>query len=139
MIEISAWVDTGATTAAPLPVFASGKSFGGRMSSQYLSKHQNAQAKGIVFFGFPLHPAGQPAVARAEHLYSVSKPMLFLQGTRDALARLDLVEEVCNSLKQTELQTFEGADHSFMRGKQILVPQLADAAAAWLRSHVEGT
>jgi len=120
---------------APLPVFASGKSFGGRMSSQYLSKHKVVGIEGIVFFGFPLHPANAPAIERAEHLKAVNKPMLFLQGTRDALARPDLIEGVCSSLTNTELQTFEGADHAFMRGKQMLVPQLAEAAVAWLSRH----
>jgi predicted alpha/beta-hydrolase family hydrolase len=120
---------------ASLPVYASGKSFGGRMSSQYLSKHNEAAVDGIVFFGFPLHAANEPSVVRAEHLKTVNKPMLFLQGTRDTLARLDLIESVCNSLTETELQTFEGADHAFMRGKQVLVPQLAEAAVAWLKRH----
>ena len=70
-----------------LPLFASGKSFGGRMSSQYLATHPDAGVKGIVFYGFPLHPAGKPSIDRAEHLKEVKVPMLFLQGTKDTLAQ----------------------------------------------------
>lgn len=125
-----------ARTHAPgLPLYASGKSFGGRMTSQLLSKSNVNDVKGIIFFGFPLHPAGQPSITRGEHLGDVRVPMLFLQGTKDALARLDLVKGVDESLPLSELQTFEGADHAFMRGKKSLVNELADAAALWLRNH----
>ena len=120
------------------PLFASGKSFGGRMSSQHLSKQDQTRVKGLVFFGFPLHPANEPAVTRAEHLKNVSLPMLFLQGTKDALARLDLIQDVCSSLASAELQTFEGADHAFMRGKKPLVAELADAASSWLQKQCAG-
>lgn len=116
-----------------LPLFVSGKSFGGRMSSQCLSKHPETAVKGLVFFGFPLHPANQPAVTRAAHLGSVKVPMLFLQGTRDALARLDLIQEVCESLQLAELQTIEGSDHAFMQGKKSFVPELAERAEQWLK------
>jgi predicted alpha/beta-hydrolase family hydrolase len=116
------------------PLFLSGKSFGGRMSSQYLSKHPGSGVKGIIFFGFPLHPMNDPGVTRAEHLKTVDVPMLFLQGTKDTLARLDLIEGVCGSLPLADLQTFEGSDHAFMRGKKSFVPELADAAAQWLKS-----
>jgi predicted alpha/beta-hydrolase family hydrolase len=119
-----------------LPLFAAGKSFGGRMSSQYLSKNAGANVKGLVFFGFPLHAAGEPSVARAEHLAAIKVPMLFLQGTRDALARLDLIQHVCESLPLTELQTFEGSDHAFKRGKKSFIPELADAAEVWLKRHL---
>ena len=120
-----------------LPLYVSGKSFGGRMSSQYLSKNADVGVKGLVLFGFPLHAAGEPAVTRAEHLRSVSVPMLFLQGTRDSLARIDLIQGVCGSLQLAELQTFEGSDHAFMRGKKSFVPELADAAALWLKRQCE--
>jgi predicted alpha/beta-hydrolase family hydrolase len=66
-----------------LPLFVAGKSFGGRMASQYLSAHPDAAVKGIIFYGFPLHPPGKPSTERAEHLKEVKSPMLFLQGTKD--------------------------------------------------------
>src|SRR5205085_12457141 len=96
-----------------LPLFAAGKSFGGRMTSQYLSAHHNAAVKGIIFYGFPLHAPGKPSVERAEHLKDVKTPMLFLQGTRDELAAWDLIEPLCSSLALAELIKIEGANHAF--------------------------
>ena len=75
-----------------LPLFVAGKSFGGRMTSQFLSAHHDATVKGIIFYGFPLHPSGKPSTERAEHLKDVKVPMLFLQGTKDELATWDLIE-----------------------------------------------
>ena len=120
-----------------LPLFAAGKSFGGRMSSQYLSRNADVDVRGLVFFGFPLHAAGAPAVARAEHLNNIKVPMLFLQGTRDALAQLDLMQGVCESLPSAEIQTFEGSDHAFKRGKKSFIPELTEAAEGWLKRHVQ--
>lgn len=114
-----------------LPLFAAGKSFGGRMSSQYLSTHPDAEVKGIIFYGFPLHPAGKPSIDRAEHLKAVKVPMLFLQGTKDTLARWDLIEEVCGSLKKAKLVKLEGADHSFKAGKQDTMSLLVKATSEW--------
>ncbi|HSF46173.1 MAG TPA: alpha/beta family hydrolase, partial [Chitinophagaceae bacterium] len=88
-----------------LPLFASGKSFGGRMSSQYLATKPSDAVKGIVFFGFPLHQSGKPSIERAEHLKAVQVPMLFLQGTRDELASYELIEQVCASLDLASLVT----------------------------------
>lgn len=113
-------------------LYAAGKSFGGRMSSHYLSKASPSFVRGIVFYGFPLHPAGAPAITRADHLKQVNVPMLFLQGTRDALAEKGLIKEVCDSLSSATLVTFEGADHSFKAGKKEFLSELADATAAWL-------
>lgn len=115
-----------------LPLFVSGKSFGGRMSSQYLSAHHNAKTKGIIFYGFPLHPQGKPSIERAEHLKEVKIPMLFLQGTRDELATWDLIESVCASLPLAELIKIEGADHSFKAGKQNIIQLLADKTKEWM-------
>ena len=115
-----------------LPLFVSGKSFGGRMSSQYLSTHPHIAVKGIIFYGFPLHPLGKPSVERAEHLKDVKVPMLFLQGTRDAMATLDLIESVCSSLPQATFVAIEGADHSFKAGKQNIVPTLANTTWEWM-------
>ncbi len=116
----------------PVPVFAAGKSFGGRMSSQFLSDHSPEFVKGIVLFGFPLHPAGKPGIERAEHLQKVKVPMLFLQGTRDDLATWNLIEAVTQKLTLATLQKIEGADHSFKAGKQNLIPLLAEATQQWI-------
>lgn len=114
------------------PLFIAGKSFGGRMSSQYLSGHADTSVKGIIFYGFPLHPAGTPSTERAEHLKNVKVPMLFLQGTRDALATWDLVESVCSTLPKAILVKIEGADHSFKVGKINIMEILVKATNDWV-------
>lgn len=114
-----------------IPLLAGGKSFGGRMTSQALSKSSHPAVKGIVLVGFPLHAAGNPGTERAAHLTSVTLPMLFLQGTRDALADIGLMEEVTDRHKLATLRRFEGADHSFKAGKQDLIPVLASAIREW--------
>ncbi len=113
-------------------IFGAGKSFGGRMSSQWLAKNQPDYVKGLIFYGFPLHPAGAPAIDRADHLKEVMVPMLFLQGTRDALAEIGLIKQVTGKLKRASLVLFEKADHSFKSGKQEFIPELANATKAWL-------
>jgi len=117
-----------------LPLFVAGKSFGGRMTSQYLSSHHDTSVKGIIFYGFPLHPAGKPSTERADHLKDVKIPMLFLQGTRDALATWDLIESVCTSLPLAKLVRIEGADHSFKAGKQNVIQLLVDTTRDWINS-----
>jgi len=117
-----------------LPLFVAGKSFGGRMTSQYLSSHHDTSVKGIIFYGFPLHPAGKPSTERADHLKDVKIPMLFLQGTRDALATWDLIESVCTSLPLAKLVRLEGADHSFKAGKQNVMQLLVDTTRDWINS-----
>jgi len=114
-----------------VPLIISGKSFGGRMSSQYASTHPEAHIRGIVFFGFPLHPAGKPSTERADHLQKVKVPMLFVQGTRDELATLELIEQVSGSLPNATLIKIEGADHAFKAGKQDVISMLADHAFGW--------
>jgi uncharacterized protein len=116
-----------------LPLTAGGKSFGGRMTSQRLSKECPSFVKGIVFYGFPLHPSGKPSIDRAVHLSSIHIPMLFLQGTRDTLAEMELIEGVCSNLPTAKLEKFEGADHSFNRGKENNIPVLARMTEEWLR------
>ena len=115
-----------------LPLFLSGKSFGGRMSSQYLSLHNDAAVHGLIFYGFPLHPAKKPSTDRAEHLKLLKQPMLFLQGSKDALAEWHLIEGVCAALANASLIKLEGADHAFKKGKENLVPQLAKQTRAWI-------
>ena len=112
------------------PLLAGGKSFGGRMSSQLAAKGP-LPVRGLVFVGFPLHAAGKPGVDRAHHLAEINVPMLFLQGTRDALAELGLIRKVCGGLAGATLKTFEGADHSFKAGKTDLIPSLAESVHQW--------
>lgn len=114
------------------PIFAGGKSFGGRMTSQYLSAHPVSSVKGIAFVGFPLHPAGKPSIERAAHLEKIKLPMLFLQGTRDALAEWALIEPLCQKLSTATLVKIEGADHSFKAAKQNLLPVLAAEINLWI-------
>src|SRR5262245_22456087 len=96
------------------PLLAGGKSMGGRMTSLAAAEGRLASVRGIVFLGFPLHPAGRPGLERADHLAAVPQPMLFLQGTRDALADLALLRPVCERLgARAELHVIEGADHGF--------------------------
>jgi predicted alpha/beta-hydrolase family hydrolase len=120
-----------------LPLFVAGKSFGGRMSSQYLAEHPTTAVKGIIFYGFPLHPAGKPATDRAEHLQLVKQPMLFLQGTKDALATWELIEPVCKSLKRATLIKIEGADHSFKAGKTDTMTLLVAATEGWIQKKLK--
>jgi uncharacterized protein len=97
-----------------LPLFAGGRSFGGRMTSQAQAASPLAGVKGLVFLGFPLHPAGRPSAERGEHLFDVDIPMLFLQGTRDALAELDHLRPLCVQLgERVTLNLLSDADHSF--------------------------
>lgn len=100
--------------AGGLPLFAGGKSFGGRMTSEAAAAGSLPRVRGIVLLGFPLHAAGKPAVARAAHLARAPQPMLFLQGTRDALADLGLLRPVIDQLgPRAQLQLEEDADHAF--------------------------
>lgn len=115
-----------------LPLFVAGKSFGGRMTSQYLSTHPDIAVKGIIFYGFPLHPPGKPSTERAEHLKDVKTPMLFLQGARDEFATWDLIESVCSSLPLARLVKIEGANHAFKAGKQNILQLLADTTKDWM-------
>ncbi|MDZ7649483.1 MAG: alpha/beta family hydrolase [Cytophagales bacterium] len=90
--------------------------------------------KGIVFVGFTLHPAGKPAMDRADHLEKIKIPMLFLQGTRDTLAEWSLIENVTQKLPTATLIKFEGADHSFKVSRQNLLPKLAEEISSWIGS-----
>jgi|SRR5580700_7629364 uncharacterized protein len=103
-----------ARRAGAAPLFAGGKSFGGRMTSQAQAIRPLAGVKGLVFFAFPLHPAGKPSDARAAHLSDVRVPMVFLQGTKDLLADRALLEGVVGRLgARATLKLIDGADHSF--------------------------
>jgi uncharacterized protein len=122
-----------------LPLVAGGKSFGARMTSQAQAKTPLAGVLGLVFLGFPLHPAGQPSRERAAHLAEVRIPMLFVQGTRDKLAEPDLLKPVVASLGElAKLHLIEAADHSFHvparsgRNDRAVMDEVLDAVAAWL-------
>jgi hypothetical protein len=99
--------------APGLRLIAGGRSFGGRMTSQTQAATPLTGVSGLVFFGFPLHPSGKPSIERAAHLARVRIPMLFLQGTRDTLAELDLLRPVIDKLPLATLRVLDGADHSF--------------------------
>jgi len=127
--------------AGALPLFAGGKSFGGRMTSQAQAAALLPGVRGLVFFAFPLHPAGKPSVSRAEHLAKVAIPMLFLQGTRDALAELKLLEPVIQALgSRAKLILAPDADHAFHvparsgRNDKDVLASLLDSASAWMNA-----
>ena len=128
-----------------LPLIAGGKSFGGRMTSQAQAAAPLSGVRGLAFLGFPLHPAGRPSQDRGRHLFDVPVPMLFLQGTRDALAALPLLEPLCEALgARATLQLFTDADHSFhvpartgRKDSQVLGDVL-DALAAWIDGAISG-
>jgi predicted alpha/beta-hydrolase family hydrolase len=121
-----------------VPLFAGGKSFGGRMTSQAQAAEPLPNVSGLVFLGFPLHAAGKPSVKRADHLSSVAVPMLFLQGTRDALAELLLIKGTVARLSASAtLDVIEGADHSFLvpvrsgRTDAQVMTGMLDTLSAW--------
>ena len=138
---VSAAVAAALRLLPELPLIGGGKSFGGRMTSQTQAKAPLQGVCGLAFLGFPLHPAGQPSQNRAEHLFQVQIPMLFLQGTRDTLASLDQLEPLCKKLgRRATLKLFADADHSFhvpartgRTDTQVLGDAL-DSLAAWLDS-----
>ena len=122
-----------------LPLIAGGKSFGGRMTSQAQAIAPLAGARGLAFLGFPLHPAGKPSNDRAQHLFDVTIPMLFLQGTRDTLADLSLLTPLVEKLGATAtLKVFPDADHSFHvaartgRSDNDVRTNMLDELTAWI-------
>lgn len=128
---------------AGLPLFAGGKSFGGRMTSQAQAKEPLPGVRGLVFVGFPLHPAGKPSLERAEHLSKVDVPMLFLQGTRDELADVALVNSVIERLgARATLALFDDADHAFHvrassgRNDAQVREAMLDRCAEWIAERV---
>ena len=131
-----------AAAAAPgLPLFAGGKSMGGRMTSQAQANEPLPAVRGLVFLGFPLHAPRRPAAARAHHLEGVSLPMLFVQGTRDDLADMGLMRGVCAELgARSVLHVVEGGDHSFRvlkrsgRTQDAVMDEIRDAITAFMRT-----
>jgi uncharacterized protein len=142
---VRAAVEEAAQQLPGVPLFAGGKSFGGRMTSQAQAAQPLPHVRGIVFVGFPLHPPGQPSIERASHLAAVDLPMLFLQGTRDELAQLDLIRQATAKLgPRATLHVVDCADHSFHvlvrsgRNDAQVREELLDVMAGWMRSQRSG-
>ncbi|MDB5752922.1 MAG: alpha/beta hydrolase [Ramlibacter sp.] len=136
---VRAAVDEAARRLPGVPLFAGGKSFGARMTSQAQAGLPLACVRGLVFVGFPLHPAGKPATERGQHLADVGVPMLFLQGTRDALAALELVRTTASELgPRATLHVVDGADHAFHvvlrsgRNNAQVCEELLGTMVAWM-------
>ncbi len=133
-----------AETVPGLALLAGGKSMGGRMTSQAAAQQPLDGVRGLVFFGFPLHPPNRPGTKRADHLAKVTVPMLFLQGTRDTLADLKLLRPVCAKLgSRATLHVIEKADHSFHvlkssgRSDAEVLRELAETVVSWAE-RIEG-
>jgi predicted alpha/beta-hydrolase family hydrolase len=142
---VQAAVRHAAAAAPELPLIAGGKSLGGRMTSRAAAASPLPGVRGLAFLGFPLHAPGQRGTDRAEHLDLVDLPMLFLQGTRDAFAELDLLEPVCRDLEpRATLHVVEGGDHSFGvlkrsgRTPDEVLDELAGTLVQWAAPIVEG-
>ena len=127
---------------ADLPLFAGGKSMGGRMTSLAAAQAPLDGVRGLVFLGFPLHAAGKPGADRGKHLADIEAPMLFLQGSRDPLADLELLKPLCRGLsKRAELLVIKGGDHSFHmlkssgRSDENVLDEVAAKAASWMEEH----
>jgi predicted alpha/beta-hydrolase family hydrolase len=140
---VRAAVAEAARVAPTLPLIAGGRSFGGRMTSQAQAIEALPGVKGLAFIGFPLHPAGKPSVERAEHLREVKIPMLFLQGTRDELAELELLQPLIGRLgARATLKLLPDADHSFHvpartgRKDAEVRAEMLDALATWVEQGI---
>ena len=140
---VRAAVAEAARLAPGLALIAGGRSFGGRMTSQAQAIKPLPGVKGLAFIGFPLHPAGKPSAERAEHLREVKIPMLFLQGTRDELANLELLQPVIDGLgARATLTLLKDADHSFHvpartgRKDAEVRAEMLDALATWIEQAI---
>jgi uncharacterized protein len=141
METVRSSVKTAEQYAGDLPLFAGGKSMGGRMTSQASAVSPLEGVRGLIFFGFPLHAPGKKSDERAEHLYKVNLPMLFLQGTRDKLADLELLRPVISKMgDKADLYIIEGADHSFHvlkssgRSDDAVLKETAKKVGDWIKS-----
>lgn len=138
---VLAAVVAGKKAAGDLPLFAGGKSMGGRMTSLAAAKEPLDGVRGFIYFGFPLHAAGRPGADRGDHLAVIEAPMLFLQGSRDALADLKLLRPLCKRLKRAELFVIQGGDHSFhmlksaRRSDDEVLDEITSKAADWMRKN----
>jgi uncharacterized protein len=140
---VRAAIGEAAQRCPELHLFAGGKSFGGRMTSQAQALRPLPGVRGLAFIGFPLHPSGKPSEDRAEHLYEIKIPMIFLQGTRDKLAELPLVERLATALGRNAcLHLFEHADHSFHvpsksgSNDREVMREMLDVLTGWIQELV---
>jgi len=138
---VRAAITTAKKQAGNLPIFAGGKSMGGRVTSIAAAKAPLDGVIGLIYFGFPLHAAGRPGIERGEHLANIQIPMLFLQGSRDPLAELKLLKPLCARLdKRSQLFIVEGGDHSFhmlkssKRSDEEVLDEAVSRAAKWMES-----
>ena len=136
---VRAAIGTAKKQAGNLPIFAGGKSMGGRMTSIAAAKEPLDGVLGLIYFGFPLHAAGRPGIERGQHLADVQIPMLFIQGSRDALAELKLLKSLCVKLgKRSELFIVDGGDHSFhmlkssKKSDEQVLDEVVSKAAGWM-------
>lgn len=139
---VRAAVNTASELLPRIPLFAGGKSFGGRMTSQAQAGAPLDHVRGLIFVGFPLHPSGKPSSDRARHLCDIKVPMLFLQGTRDALADMTLMKACTDSFgDRAHLHVVDGADHSFHvlarsgRSDADVIEELAVTIGKWAGDH----
>ncbi len=130
------------STYPNVPIFLSGKSYGGRMASHLLVEVTPQSIKGIIYFGFPLHAPGRDSKDRADHLDKIEVPQLFLQGSNDKLANVQMMEEVVNSLSASEMRVIEYGDHSFNvpkksgKTKDEVMDYLVQESIAWINSQI---
>jgi uncharacterized protein len=140
-VAVRAAVGAAGEMAGDLPLFAGGRSFGGRMTSQAQAIQPLPGVLGLAFLGFPLHPAGKPGIERADHLAQVQVPMLFVSGSRDALAEIDLLKSVLEPLgDRATLYVIEGGDHGLRvaaksgRTTEDAQGEALDAVAGWMKA-----
>lgn len=145
LATIEAAIDLAMKVGNGLPLFAGGKSMGGRMTSRLMAASSHVAVRGLVFFGFPLHPSKKPARTRAEHLMEVKVPMLFMQGTRDDLSDMTLMKAVAKDIgKLAQLHVVDGADHSFAvlkrsgRNEDDVRDELAETTRAFCAETLRG-
>ncbi len=135
---IRAAVDYAKSLDLQIPILLGGKSFGGRMSSLLVAQEEMEVVRGLVYFGFPLHAPGRDGIERAGHLSAIQQPMLFLQGTRDPMAKIPLITEVCLPIENATLEIVEGGNHSFQmlkksgKTKEEVMVELAKSVRSWL-------
>lgn len=144
--NIETWrlvVDHIASMYQGLSIFISGKSYGGRMASHLMVESSSDAVKGIIYYGFPLHAPGRDSKDRASHLPEIKVPQLFLQGSKDKLANIDLMNEVVGGLSNVELEVIQDGDHSFKVPKKSgktneeVMNHLIQKSADWIKSHLD--
>ena len=141
---VRAAVATANEYAQEVPLFAAGKSMGGRMTSLAAAQKPLLGVRGLIFFGFPLHAPGRPGAERGQHLLQIKVPMLFLQGSRDSLTELKLLQPLCAKLgKRAEMFVVEGADHSFHmlkssgRSDSEVLKEVVQKASSWMEGGLD--